>query len=122
MLAQPMADQRLLKRPAATPSAISMPKEARPPQTLTQPMEDRQLRKRPGAPASAISRLGGWQAQPRLLLRCWAAPQTRPQPRGAAMEVQQAQPRPLLRCWAAPQTRPQPRRVLQQTPIPSLQR
>ena len=53
--------------------------EARPPQTLAQLMEDRQLRLRLAAQPASV-----WvdrQTQPRHLLRCWAAPQTRTQQR-----------------------------------------
>jgi hypothetical protein len=68
---------------------------ARPPQTLAQPMEDRQLLKRSAEDhySAAVSPVD-----------------------------RQAQPRLLVRCWAAQQTRPQQRRVVPQAPIPSLRR
>src|ERR1700731_3079726 len=77
MQAQPMVDRQLLKRLAATPTPSSAFPEARPPQTLARRMEDRRLLKRPAA--APISPPQARLPQTRLLLRCWVAPQTRPQ-------------------------------------------
>src|SRR5262245_27759384 len=88
-LAQPMEGRQLLKRLAAPTPAACLASEARLLQTPAQPMEARQLLKRPVAPAvpSVLFSLDR-QAQPRPLLPCWAAPQTRPQQRRAARPFQ----------------------------------
>ena len=77
-----MGGRHLLKQPAAAPlgpvgsfpAPVSMDPRL---QTLAQPMEDRRLLKR----LAVLDQ----QAQPRLLLPCWAAPQTRPQQQPAAV-------------------------------------
>jgi hypothetical protein len=100
---------QLLLRPAGSAAPIFRAVQTQPPQMLVQPMEERPLLKPPAAAAGAV--LPDRQAQPRLLLRCWAAPQLRSQQRWAAhlLVVERRPTLPLRRSMAkSPRRNPLP--------------